>query len=377
VCYNCDRRQITCDFSLTPPGTTTSPRRSESTDGKPITGDSLHQPTVKSPGSLATPQQTSINPFDAPDLVPVRQTTELDITDLRLLHHFTTVVALDLAHPLKPDTLRLWQQHLVELGFRHEFLLRGILAVAAYHIAYTSPTSHEEFTLLASNHQSLALAQFQDALTAVSATNCHALFAFSCLIIILTFASSPKSQPAAADFNTDVLQWFHMLRGGKIVLDMFPDAIKQSFLKPLLDEMAYTENTATHSIPGADRITDLFRVCNISSHERETSQAYTLAIHTLLSTFTQASICRNRGDGTILASLVWPVSLPPRFVDLLSEKQPEALVILAHYCVLISWAQDSDWFISGWGRYMLETIRESVPESWHEHLKWPDEMIAT
>jgi hypothetical protein len=359
---------------LTPPGTTVSPRRSESNDGKPVANDVLQQPLVKSPGSQATPHQTAINPFDAPDLVPLKQTTDLDITDLRLLHHFTTVVALDLAHPMKPDTLRLWQNHLVELGFRHEFLLRGILAVAAYHIAWANPSQHEEYSLIASKHQSLALNQFQEVLAHVSDSNCHALFGFSCLIIILTFASSPKSQPA--DFNTDVLQWFHMLRGGKIVLDMFPDAIKSSFLKPLLDEMAYTENTAAHSIPGADRITDLFRICGISSHERETSQAYTLAIHTLLSTFTQASICRNRGDGTILASLVWPVNLPPKFVDLLSEKQPEALVILAHYCVLISWAQDSDWFISGWGRYMLETIKESVPESWLEHLKWPDEMIA-
>ena len=186
-------------------------------------------------------------------------------------------------------------------------------------------------------------------LARVDDSNCHALFGFSCLIIILTFASSPKSQPA--DFNADVLQWFHMLRGGKIVLDMFPEAIKCSFLKPLLDEMAYTENTATYSIPGADRITDLFRICNISSHERETSQAYTMAIHTLLSVFTQTSICRTRGHDGLLASLVWPVHLPPKFVDLLSEKQPEALVILAHYCVLISWGETKDnWFISGWGR---------------------------
>lgn len=358
---------------MTPRDTTASPQRSEH-DGKSSHNDSSHHSVVKSPKSLSTPQQASINPFDAPDLLPARETTDLDVVDLSLLHHFTTVIALDLAHPLKPDTLSLWQDHLVKLGFKHEFLLRGLLAVAAYHIAWVHPDRHEEYSLIASKHQSLALNQFQEVLARVDESNCHALFGFSCVIIILTFASSPKSQPA--DFNTDVLQWFHMLRGGKIVLDMFPEAIKCSFLKPLLDEMAYTENTAAHSIPGADRITDLFRICGISNHEREISQAYTLAIHSLLSTFTQASICRNRGDGTILASLVWPVNLPPKFVDLLSEKRPEALVILAHYCVLISWAQDSDWFISGWGRYMLETIRDSVPESWHEHLKWPDEMIA-
>lgn len=331
---------------------------------------------IKSPGSQATPRQVNTNPFDAPDLISTRQpeSTDLDLVDLKLLHHFAIAVAPNFSNPLKPDTLRLWQDHLIKLGFKHEFLLRGILAVAAYHKVYLHPENSEEYAILASRHQGLALTRFQEALGHVDESNCHALFGFSCLVIVMTFASSTKSQPT--DFNADVLQWFHLLRGAKIVLDMFSDAIKCSFLKPLLDEMAYTENAAAYAIPGADHITDLFRICGISNHERETSQAYTLAIHTLLSTFTQASICRERGDAMILASFVWPVNLPPKFVDLLSEKQPEALVILAHYCVLIQWSETQDnWFVDGWGRYMFETIRDSVPESWSEHLKWPGEMI--
>ena len=311
-----------------------------------------------------------------PDLVSKRHpdSTDLDIVDLKLLHHFAIEVAPMFSNPAKPDTLHLWQDHLIKLGFKHDFLLRGILAVASYHKVYVIPEKAEEYGVIAGRHQSIAINSFQEALRHIDESNCHALFGFSCLVIVMTFASSTKTHPA--DFNSDVLQWFHLLRGAKIVLDMFSDAIKCSFLKPLLDEMAYTENAAAYSIPGAEHITDLFRICGISTHERETSQAYTLAIHTLLSTFTQASICRERGDDMILASFVWPVNLPPKFVDLLSEKQPEALVILAHYCVLIQWSETMhNWFVDGWGQYMLETIKESVPESWAEHLKWPEEMI--
>jgi hypothetical protein len=313
-----------------------------------------------------------------PDLVSTRapDSTDLDVVDLKLLHHFAITVAPNFSNPTIPATLLLWQDHLIRLGFKHDFLLRGILAVAAYHKVYLAASDDdcESYALLASRHQEVALSSFQHALAHVDESNCHALFGFSCLLIVMTFASSSKGQPT--DFNTDVLQWFHFLRGAKIVLDMFSDAIKNSFLKPLLDEMAYSENAAAYSIPGADHITDLFRVCGISNHERETSQAYTLAIHSLLSTFTQASICRERGDSMILASFVWPVNLPPKFAELLSEKQPEALVILAHYCVLIQWSETQDnWFIDGWGRYILKTIQDSVPDNWSEHLKWPEEMI--
>lgn len=315
-----------------------------------------------------------------PDLVSTKKTTSLDVTDLKLMHYFTTVVSYELSDPTQPDYLALWQVHAIRLGFKHDFLLRGILAVSAYHMGAHRPERKAELDLVASNHQTLALTSFQETLADVDESNCHALFAFSCLIIVMSFASNSKAKPS--DFNTEVLQWFYLMRGASIVLHMHSEAIKSSFLKPLLDEMAHTETKAAHTIPDADRITDLFRICGVSSHERETSQAYTMAISSLLSTFTQTSICKSRGEGTVLAGFVWPIQLPPKFVDLLSEKQPEALVILAYYCVIVHWGENGGhlgehevWFLKGWGRYMFETVKDLLPESWHEHLTWPNEMI--
>ena len=266
----------------------------------------------------------------------------------------------------------MWQVHAVNLGFKHDFLLRGLLAVTAYEICYQHPEKRHEYQLVASNYQSLALASYREILQQVDESNCHALFAFSCVLIVMSFASSTKQQPS--DFNSDVLQWFYLLRGAHIVLNMHSEHIRNSFLKPLLDEMDTMKTTAAYTIPDADHITDLFRICG--NDEREVAQTYTLAVHSLLSTFTQASLCRTRRESPVLASFVWPITLPPRFLDLLSEKQPEALIILAHYCVVIFWGeQDDTWFLAGWASYMLATIKQSVPESWHEHLKWPDEMI--
>lgn len=346
----------------------------------PFKNDDQSQPSQdKSPAIthlLSRQSSTTQNPFAAPDLVSTKKTTDLDVVNLQLLHYFTTVVALDLCDRDNGDYLALWQTHAVNLGFKHDFLLRGILAVAAYHLGFYTPERKAELHLVAFNHQTLALTSFQETLADVNDSNCHALFAFSCLIIVMAFASNTKAKPS--DFNSEVLQWFYLLRGASIVLHMHSEAIKGSFLKPLLDEMSHSETTPPHTIPHSDRITDLFRICNVSNHDRETSQAYTMAISSLLSTFTQASICKERGEGTILAGFVWPIMLPPRFVDLLSEKQPEALVILAYYCVIVHWSETGGfdmWFLQGWGRYMFETVSDLLSESWHEHLAWPREMI--
>ncbi|EXJ62543.1 hypothetical protein A1O7_02981 [Cladophialophora yegresii CBS 114405] len=368
VCNNCERRQIICDFSLTP-GASNSPSNETRTHSS--------QAGSVSSGLQRTPTQPVVDPFRQPDLVSSKKATDLDVTDLRLMHHFTSVVALDLANAQTPEAQALWQVHAVKLGLKHEFLLRGILAVSAFHLAYLYPERKAEYELIGTRHQSLGLTEFQETLAHVDETNCHALFAFSCLLIVLAFASSAKEKPE--DFTRDVLHWFYLLRGANIVLNMHHETIRCSFLKPLLDEMAHMETTAAYRFPDTDQITKLFRVCNSPEHDKETAQAIDLAIHSLLSTFVQASLLKTRGDGTVLATFVWPINLPPRFLDLLSEKQPEAMVILAHYCVLIHWGEsikEDTWFISGWAEYMLETITESIPDVWHEQLEWPAMMIT-
>lgn len=290
------------------------------------------------------------------------------------MHHFILQTAYDLANHRTGEALALWQVQAPMLGFKHDFLLRGILAVSALHAAYMFPHRKMEYDLKASTHQSLALQSYQEVLTHVDNSNCHALFLFSCLIIVMAFASSIKDE--ASDFQTDILHWFYLLRGCNEVIKLHNEILSAGFLKPLLDELNYTENHAAYDIPDAERITDLFAICNAAGQEREVNQAYTLAIHSLLSTFIQASILRKRGEGMVLASFVWPINLPPRFLELLGEKQPQALVILAHYCVLIYWGEvNNTWFMVGWARYMLDTIRASIPDDWHEHLNWPESIV--
>lgn len=373
-CNNCERRQIECDFELSPEKRPAASSNIGTARSASNSDRASHTPPVPAPNG--NPSTSEFNPFTLPNLVTTKKTTDLDVDDLQLMHHFSTVLAYDLANQQTGEALALWQTHAVNLGFKHDFLLRGLLAVSALHQSYLYPHLKVEFDLRASTHQSIAIHSFQETLGNVNETNCHALFAFSCIIIVLSFASSSKDK--ASDFQTDVLHWLYLLRGCNEVLKLYREILRNSFLKPLLDELHYAENHTAHNIEDIDRITDLFSLCSTTNlnDDKERSQACTLAIHALLSTFVQASILRSRGEGTVLASFVWSVNLPPKFLEMLSEKQPEALVILAHYCVLIYWGEIQDtWFLVGWARYMLDTIKELTPEEWHEHLRWPDGII--
>lgn len=55
---------------------------------------------------------------------------QLDIPDLKLLHFWTMSTAPTISVPAHGD---IWQTKMVEVGFKHHFVLHGILAVAAIH----------------------------------------------------------------------------------------------------------------------------------------------------------------------------------------------------------------------------------------------------
>ena len=301
--------------------------------------------------------------------------TDLDVSDLELMFHWTSVTGPNLGDNKNgPSHQDLWQIQFPRLAFKHDFLLRGILALSAMHLSYLDPNRRAEFDLKASAHQEFALAAFQETLPLVNESNCHALFAFSCLLVAIAFATSSRDV-ANTETDLNTFHWVWLLRGGNSILQMHKETLRSGFLAPLLDYLMFSEMTESHEIAHADRIASLFKLTN-DIQDVEAAQACTLAVHHLLSTFIQASVLMKRGQGSVLSSLVWPVHLSPKFMDLLNERNPEAMVILAHYCVLIHWgAQDDTWFLIGWARHMLDAIKMSVGQSWHPMLAWPDSII--
>ena len=309
------------------------------------------------------------------------------------MHHWTGHVSVDIGDNRNARSHSdIWQRHIPALAFHHEFLLRGLLCVAALHKAHTAPTPtlKAEYSLKASTHQDIALASFQSTLPHMNPSNCHALFSFSALLIPIAFATSTRDR-ANSDSQTDLFHWIYLLRGGNSILQEHRDLLGTSFLAPMIDSMTHTETTDPHVIVDADKITHLFKLVHArhgnddddidddDQDAEDVSQAYTLAIHNLLSTYIQASLLRNRHEGSVLSSLVWPVHLSPRYLELLAERRPEALVILAHYCVLIHWgAQDDTWFLVGWARGMLDAIRASLPEvgGWRERIAWVEGVVC-
>ncbi|THX09116.1 hypothetical protein D6D13_06149, partial [Aureobasidium pullulans] len=70
----------------------------------------------------------------------------------------------------------------------------------------------------------------------------------------------------------------------------------------------------------------------------------------------------------------WSVTLPTVYREMLEERKPVALVILAYYAVLISLTPEV-WHLDGWPTLLINRIADILGPEWSEFLSWPQEII--
>jgi hypothetical protein len=73
----------------------------------------------------------------------------------------------------------------------------------------------------------------------------------------------------------------------------------------------------------------------------------------------------------------WPLLLDIEFGDLLEQGRPEALVILAHYGMLLHRFRDS-WLFGDSGRFVVQGVTRFLGQGcgWEEWLEWPNEVVS-
>ncbi|KAF3491399.1 C6 zinc finger domain-containing protein [Arthroderma uncinatum] len=400
---------IDCDLAtLTPPASVSSSVSRPASNNRSFShGDTAPITPAASTASVLTPLEpaptpapastsTSTSTLNGTAVAPNSPFAAANIPDLELLHHYTTFTYKTLPSGAAGAHHELWQIQVVRLGFEHEFLLRGILAVSALHLACLNPSRQEELALRASSHQSIAVQFFHEALNRVDPHNCVAIFAFSCIVVALTFATPRPTLGVGIDADTriqkEIFDWFHMVRGCNSVVQTQWEPLSQSFLAPLLKKGMIHETAAAHDVCDADKVAELFQLCTGSSGDRteggtpdtagsgggggrEASTAYTWAIHELVNTYTQVFVLMKRGQDFVPVIFVWPIAIPQHFLVLLSEQRPEALVILAYYAALLQ-RVDDQWYMHGWARYLVNSIDSTLPDEWASWLKWPKEVTA-
>ncbi|KAF2147368.1 uncharacterized protein K452DRAFT_6401 [Aplosporella prunicola CBS 121167] len=299
--------------------------------------------------------------------------------DLELLHHYSTYTYQTLS---ELDALRdVYQNVYGHIGYKSKPVMHGILGVAALHLAHLRPDARAKYLVISTNHQNRAISEFRLALPKITAENCDEIYTLSSLTTILRCANLPlpsdPNQPSPVD---DTVETFMLMRGVHEVLRSAWSWIAAGPLLPALvpgrggPQLPFntTECLALDDFGLQPRIDALWPVAQHESFEpaiRKTLE-YTIAdlticMHRIL---TQP---HDREPGLVL---IWPIRISPECIFLIRQHHPGALVMLAHWCIILH-NHSNFWWLGDRGRRVVHSIWDTIDPMWHDALAWPMQYV--
>lgn len=228
----------------------------------------------------------------------------LDMLDLQILEHYfsssyKTFVTTD-------RTEQIWLDVVPSLASNHPFLLKGILACTALHMAHLDHTQCQRYTIRAFLHQEPAIPLFRYAINNPTEENCDAIMVFAYILVVYSFAidieNSNKSFLIIDDFNTDsslhqeviLPQWLYFIRAGCSMLCDVWDRIESGPVSLLAAAWETKDNVGDGELPYLDHFLSI--VPDDGSWEYESILIYRRAATALAESFAHLERARVKSD---------------------------------------------------------------------------------
>ncbi|KAG4440421.1 hypothetical protein IFR05_004114 [Cadophora sp. M221] len=302
------------------------------------------------------------------------------LEDLDLLRHFRTSTCLDLSQ--SPESRRLWQTTIPEMACSHPFLKYGILALSALHLSYLRVPEREKYQLKAASYQSKAIPLYCSGIANVDEVTCHPLVAFSKLLLIHCYASEEQDEKLAlarSGNRSELLDWLWVIRGSCNIFHDTWQYMMNGPLSPLLQETIFPEYLA----PAPENTEHSQRLGLLSAipfagngkpqppmSTKSSQSPIPAALEALSSAFPKVQTAQSHSVYTFcIAVRLWPAQVSSDYLALLKKKDPAALVLLAHYCVLLE-PFDSSWYMQGFSKRLLLRIYDQLDPEWRHWVQW-------
>jgi hypothetical protein len=309
---------------------------------------------------------------------------------LELLHHFDHNLSLTFA-PLQPDIEPLLQLAIRE-AFTRPYLMDELLALSAAHKSstLTPNTSAEALTYRteATRLQTRALARLNaaSAPSSESDDNCVALFLFSTFLgqHVLFDVFCPHRRTDLAAVLDRFVHCLGLHRGIRAIAGTWWERLRREsrLMFGLPEYLTSGTGSGTPASSSQERRAECATLLELLRTKSELAgsagEACREAVEALQRMFDSARQPMTAGAAASSRRFIvvqeWPVRVPAGYVELLEQRRPEALVILAYYGVLLHRARDH-WAIGDAGSYLVRSITKHLGAYWAEWLRWPNAVV--
>jgi hypothetical protein len=275
--------------------------------------------------------------------------------------------------------------------------MRGIFTISALHLSRLCPNKRDLYVAIAKSEHECALQSATKLLRNVTAGNYSALFIFSLMTFFYALASPRKQGDMLLANSNGIADWMVVFRGMRQISD---SAMEELIAGPFGALFIRGKSTALPSIPPTTSWTSSVEFQQIAMLRQLVSRAVadheTLAIYLENIETLEVCFCRYRmasatwckrgipdgvdpGESLTVPEtsivLAWPYQTCSEYVELLVQRQPEALAIFAYYCVIMK-SLEGCWWMQGWPSYLIQEIWATLGVEHRLWIQWPIEEIG-
>ncbi|WYZ36885.1 hypothetical protein EsH8_II_000391 [Colletotrichum jinshuiense] len=396
-CRECKRRHVKCDETRpTCVNCATAERHCSYLDSLPAAASA--RPAVPAKRALATGQSPSSsgsqvaivagNTFAAASSPSVTSVvndyvmrTEADdevarpangqfftLEHMRLLHHIETNMDTLMAADefLKPLT-----DMILDAALKAPYLMDILLSLSAQHMADINPACADQYRHQSTQLQTRGLMLFNEAKEVISEETCIPMFLFASTLGNQLLGDTLRSY--RHDFNVflDQFAWYlNLHRGVSAVTGRSWHIIRESGAKGFIEFLDSREPNLAN-VPEVDI---LHRMLDQADMGPSSLQACRNAAETLRHSYGIYRTISNQSAHQSASVMSFGVRVNSVFVDVLKQRRPEALVILAYYAVLVHWCRGF-WLFADAGQFMIRSISAHLGDYWAEWLAFPNSVV--
>ncbi|KAK1141864.1 hypothetical protein N8T08_008377 [Aspergillus melleus] len=272
----------------------------------------------------------------------------------------------------------IWQLHVPRSGISFPSIHHLTLAIAALHLAYENPDRRDDYVTKADSHFTFGVRSVTNVLSKLDSDNCQMVYLSAVLICFIYFARGPRRGEYLVFSESGKSEWLVLMRGVRYILFSKHAEVFSGILDPGEQEspkMTLALETELSEQGAHLSVARQFLDHSVPESEKE---LYVSGMDKLIASFEEMHNIRSiRGDGANLMPAVigWIYRLPETFVRRLEDKDSFALVILAHWSVMLKYMAPS-WFMEGWDMHVISGIRSSLRVDYHQWIEWPVRTIC-
>jgi hypothetical protein len=178
-------------------------------------------------------------------------------------------------------------------------------------------------------------------------------------------------------FFEKIIQSIKLLQGVRSIVDGWWDFLVTSDIKDILKE------AVTPNLEWSDEVIirfEAFGVHILQSAGLDQTQTTVCdeAIKELItiykSAFGKGSECSTQDQAAAKHATRWLINIPPAYTELLVQRKPEAMLILAHFAIILHKLR-AGWTVGDAGQQLILAIEAHLEAPWYEVLSWPKSFI--